>query len=241
MSEYIGEVGKRIAITAKLVNDYTFTSRFGWAEQTNTIYTFEDENGNVYCWKTSGTLGMDQHVLRDGMRDYSYDCVRRGDTFTCKATVKEHSEYRGTKQTVVTRVKVESISHVPTKEELDEQKAKEQVASLADGDFVWRMPYKQYKDHYEDCETVAGSFRRPDHGESTIEVIIRAGRLVPSGVRGKHYSGYQFKTNDDKLVCYRAISEETARRQLLKDFPDGSEWPCVKIFDYRRNAALAWY
>lgn len=26
MSEYIGEVGKRITITAKLVNDYTYTS-----------------------------------------------------------------------------------------------------------------------------------------------------------------------------------------------------------------------
>lgn len=230
MSKYIGEVGKRIKITATLVNDYSFTNTFGWTEQTTTIYTFRDEDGNVYCWKTSGNLGMDKVNDRD---DYYRDFVCRGDTFTCKATIKEHSEYKGTKQTVVTRVKVESISHVPTKEELDEKKAEEQLASLSGNDFIWEMPYKQYKEHYSDCETVAGSFKRDDYRVSTISVIIREGRLVPSGVRGKHYSGYEFKTEDGKRVCFRAVSEETARKQLLKEFPNGKDWECVKIYNYR--------
>lgn len=241
MSEYIGEVGKRITITAKLVNDYTFTRRFGRLEQDTNIYTFEDESGNVFCWKTSGSLGIAGHVVRDGIRDYRYEAVHRGDTFTCKATVKEHSEYKGTKQTVVTRVKVENIVHAPTKEEIDEARAEEQRATLSDGDIVWRMPYKQYKEHYADCETIAGSFFRDEHrGEATIEVIVRKGRLVPSGVRGKHFSGYQFKSDDGGLVCYRAVSEETARRQLIKEHPDGQSWPCVKVFDYIRDAALCW-
>lgn len=230
MSEYIGEVGKRISITATLINDYSFTSYYGRMPQETTIYTFKDKDNNVFCWKTSGSLGMDKTDKRD---NYYREFVRRGDTFTCKATVKEHSEYKGTKQTVLTRIKVESITHIPTKEELEEVKASEQRASLTGNDFIWRMSYKQYKEHYSDCETVAGSFQRDSYKDSSIEVIIREGRLVPSGVRGKHYSGYQFKTNKGTLVCYRAVSEENAKRQLLKEFPNGSDWECVKIFNYR--------
>jgi hypothetical protein len=33
-----------------------------------------------------------------------------GDTIEMRATVKEHGEYKGTKQTVVTRAQVKSIS-----------------------------------------------------------------------------------------------------------------------------------
>ena len=230
MSNHIGEVGKRIELTVTLVREYRFESYFGY-NQTTTIYTMEDADGNILVWKTNGYMWLETVNARG---DIDTDFPRKGDEVTIRATVKEHGEYKGEQQTVLSRVKVTGIVHAPTKAELDAARAKEQLASLADGDFLWRMPYKQYKDHYEDCETVAGSFRR-SHGESTIEVIIRAGRLVPSGVRGKHYSGYQFKTDNNVLVCYRAIREETARRQLLKDFPNGRDWPCVKIFDYRRN------
>lgn len=230
MSKYIGEIGKRISITATLVNDYSFTNYYGRMPQETTIYIFKDEDDNVFCWKTNGSLGIDK---TDKRGDYCREFVRRGDAFTCKATVKEHSEYKGVKQTVVTRLKVGSISHVPTKEVLDEKKAKEQRESLAGNDFIWRMSYKQYKEHYADCETIAGSFQQDSYKDSSIEVIIREGRLVPSGVRGKHFSGYEFKTEDGKRVCFRAVSEETARKQLLKEFPNGSDWECVKIYNYR--------
>ena len=55
------------------------------------VYTFEDENHNKLVWKTQ--KGIDGDVC---------------DFFKVKGTVKEHSEYRGEKQTVLTRCKVEA-------------------------------------------------------------------------------------------------------------------------------------
>ena len=231
MSEYIGEVGKRITVTLKLVNEFEFSKWFGWQEQITTIFKMEDEAGNLLVWKTTGLgLGIDRENERG---DWFFESVRKGDLFTCKATVKEHSEYKGEKQTVLTRVKVVSIDkRMPTKEELEAAKAEEQRASLKGNDFLWTMPYRQYKEHYADCETLAGSFRQEKHDNAEITVIIREGRLVPSGVRGKHFSGYRFKCNDGRygFATYRAVSEENARKQLLKDFPQGADWPCVEIY-----------
>ena len=228
------EIGKRINLTLTLVGEFKFNSYFGYRTIENTVYKMQDEDGNVLVWKTSsGILGID--VLNEQGDMIGFNGVHRNDRFTCKATVKEIGEYKGEPQTVLTRVKVLSIDHAPTKREIDEQKAQEQLDSLGDGDIVWRMPYKQYKEHYSDCETVAGSF---DNGEqyhtrtATIKVIIRAGRLVPSGTRGKFYSGYEFTNGQGGKVVYRAVSEENALRRCEKEFPDES-WKCTKIYNYR--------
>ena len=229
MSQYVGEIGRRIELEVKLIKENSFKSYFGFNEIT-TIYTMEDADGNVFVWKTSSYLKLDTENSRG---DIVADLPRRGDRITLKATVKEHNEYKGTRQTVLIRVKVTAISHA--KAELDAARASEQLASLKEGDVIWRMPYKRYKDHYSDCETIAGSYRdgRTHGGYASIEVIIRAGRLVPSGVRGKHYSGYIFEAENGMKAGYYAISEETARRRLLKDYPESQNWPCVKIYNYR--------
>ena len=84
-SQYIGEEGKRIDVdiaSGKCVTswetDYGFTY----------VYKFTDNLGNVIIWKTSNWLNEDKitHI---------------------RGTVKEHSEYNGVKQTVLTRCKVE--------------------------------------------------------------------------------------------------------------------------------------
>ena len=233
MSEYLGTVGGRMEAAAKLTGVHTFEQYFSWRPTEVTIYTMEDADGNVLVWKTSAVLGMDK-TNPDGT--IWFDGVRKGDTFTFKATVKEHSEYKGTRQTVLTRVKVSSVEHGPTKEERDAAKAEAQKASLQGEDFIWEMPYKQYKEHYSDCETVAGSFRERYDGKAVIEVIIREGRLVPNGTRGRHYKGFQFEAQNIGKTTYYAISEETARRRLLKDFPETSDadWELVHIFVYHR-------
>lgn len=56
------------------------------------IYTFKDEAGNVYVWKTG--------------QEYAWE---RGKQVAGKATVKEHGEYEGTKQTVLTRCAFEVL------------------------------------------------------------------------------------------------------------------------------------
>lgn len=228
MSSYVGEVGKRIVVTATLVGKYEFSTFFGYREQEHTIYTFQDAEGNVYVWKTTSVMGIESV---DEKGNWHFDGVHIRDKFTCKATVKEHSEYKGTPQTVLTRVKVTSIEHTQTKEEFIEKKSKEQLESLCDGDILWNMPYRQYKDHYADCETLAGSYAKPEYEPATITVIIREGRLVPSGVRGGHYSVYEFKNAKSQKVCYKAISEETAYRRVEKEYPNEG-WDLVKIYGY---------
>lgn len=83
-SEYVGEIGQKITVQVKVMKNRAFCSRFGESH----IHTFEDENKNVYVWSTAAK-SLDE-----------------GSTLTLTGTIKDHSEYNGVKQTVLTRCKV---------------------------------------------------------------------------------------------------------------------------------------
>ena len=75
------------------------------------------------------------------------------------------------------------------------------------------MTYSRYKKHYSDCETVRGSY---DKSTKTIAVIIPAGRMKKSGVRGEHFHAYEIYCMDKGRKCYivyRAVSLENALKQ----------------------------
>ena len=160
-----------------------------------------------------------------------YTLPNKGDTVTITASIKGESEYKGEKQTEIQRVKVTDI----TRKEKPE--VKKQDLTLADGDEIRRMPYKQYKEHYSDCETVNGSFFRDEHtGDSFIKVIIRNGRMKASGVRGEHFSGYEIEWIEDgkRHVCsFRAVNEDNALKQARKAFPNGTDFNCIKVYFHR--------
>lgn len=234
MAHY-GEIGKRVTLTLKLVGEYEYATHFNWVTTTHYIYTFLDDAENCFVWKTTSyLLGIESTNERG---DWAFDRMQKRDTAVIKATIKAHSEYNGTEQTELARVKVISIDHaepLPTKEELDAKRREEQMASLLEGDFLWEMPYTQYKAHYSDCETIAGSYKGGDirtHERPRITVIIREGRLVPSGTRGKRYMSYFFETEPEQKVAYYAVSEETARRRFEKDYPQYKGNECVEILD----------
>lgn len=234
MSEYIGAVGQKVSAEVTLTNEFEYTNPY--YRTTTYTYIMQDAEGNVLIWKTTSTLMIDYVNAKGHHRN---DVIRKGDTMRIEGKVKEHSEYKGTKQTVLTRCKFSLIAHKPDEVAL---KREQQMQSLAEGDEIWEMPYKQYKEHYSDCETVSGSFN--DHGGkdvSTIKVIIRAGRLKKSGVRGQHYKGFEFTTDTGSKVCYRAISEETARKRMKKEFPGNNTeaWECTKIYSYQ-NVHRIW-
>lgn len=218
MSKYIGTVGQKISAEVKLTNIYEYTDyKFSYYGTTHYIYTMQDAEENVLVWKTTSYMN-----IQEG-EEFWY-LPKKGDTLTIKGTVKEHSEYKGTKQTVLTRCRyslVEKAPVPPTKEELEAKKCEEQFASIKGKDFIWEMPYKQYKEHYSDCETVAGSYECDRHGNKTIKVIIREGRLKNSGVRGEHFHTYQLYLTDDKgkegYGTYRAVCFENAVKQHLKE------------------------
>lgn len=83
-SNFVGSVGQKITIltaTAKLVTSWD--GYYG----TTFLYKFTDLKGNVYVWRSSKYIEVQ-------------------DRMTVKGSVKEHSEYDGVKQTVITRCAV---------------------------------------------------------------------------------------------------------------------------------------
>lgn len=101
VSEHVGKVGERIEIKVPVVNGfayrvlYTKSYSVGW-NRTSYVDVLElrDADGNVYKWSASSHWEID-NAIADGAKE-----------IVIKATVKEHSEYRGVKQTVIQRAKV---------------------------------------------------------------------------------------------------------------------------------------
>lgn len=87
-SEYIGQEGEKVDLEVTHVHTGSFDSHFGYMERTTWVHTFKDAAGNILVWKTGSCSGFDSDKLR------------------IKGTIKEHSEYKGVKQTVLTRCKI---------------------------------------------------------------------------------------------------------------------------------------
>lgn len=236
-----------IEVTMKSIYSFSKPAYGGYHDETRYIYTMEDANGKQYVWKTTAYMGYevaDEHgwITREN-GTFRFDAINRGDVVKIAATVKGESEYKGTPQTELTRVRViERTFRAKTWEEIQEErqtekeaKKREQLESIGENDFVWTMPYKQYKEHYADCETVIDSFKKSVRHPATISVIIREGRLKASGVRGEHYRGYEFTFEENGKECritYRAVKEENAIRRLQKEFPDATNIQPGKIYRY---------
>ena len=80
--DFVGEVGKRVEVkVAEAVVVTSWPTQYGVTR----IWKITDQSGNVFTWKTSGWI--------------------ESDTKTIKGTVKTHTEYRGERQTELTRCK----------------------------------------------------------------------------------------------------------------------------------------
>lgn len=84
-SKYIGEVKERITCTLKSAKVLT-----AWENQWGTtfLYEFVTEDGDILIWKTSKCLSDEEEIT------------------TITGTVKAHNEFRGIKQTELTRCKI---------------------------------------------------------------------------------------------------------------------------------------
>lgn len=87
VSEWQGKVGERITRTLKMTRYFGFDTQYSYYGEVQYIAILEDEDGNQYKWST-------QHLW-----------LEENKFVTVKGTVKDHSEYKGVKQTVLTRVK----------------------------------------------------------------------------------------------------------------------------------------
>lgn len=240
---HIGEIGKRITIRATFKKSFEYVDyKFSYYGTTHFIHTFEDSDGNIIVWKSTNSVDYINDGSENPNRKGDVEFIPTGSIVDLTGTVKEHGIYKDTEQTVVTRCKFKLVERAKTEAEIRQEKMEAQKASIGENDFVWEMPYRQYKEHYSDCETVIGSFDRHEdsrgnpHGDPTIKVIIREGRLKNSGVRGQHFYGFSYAPSSDceSGITYRAVCEENARKRFLKDHPDRENWVLVRIYDYRK-------
>lgn len=93
-SQHVGTVGERSFFTLTLVSVKTIESSFG----TSYLHSFVDADGNRVKWFSS--------AKSLAMPDGSSAALVEGQTITLKATVKKHDEYRGIRETVLTRGEV---------------------------------------------------------------------------------------------------------------------------------------
>lgn len=90
-SQWQGEEGKRDTFRLKVTGLYVSDGAYGETY----IYRFRDGAGNVFVWYASA-----RQYNGDG------DSIGTGDDVTITATIKKHDEYKGVKQTVITRGKI---------------------------------------------------------------------------------------------------------------------------------------
>ena len=84
-SQFIGAVGDKVTLTITVEHIIVLRSEF---YGNNYITIARDEQGNAITYKGKTNIGL------------------KGETTTIKASVKEHSEYKGVKQTAVQRPKI---------------------------------------------------------------------------------------------------------------------------------------
>ena len=94
-SNYVGNVGERIDIEVYLVRRFAFESYYGMQQ----LYIFKDEENNLYKWKTSKYI-VDSKGQSIEMNE---------NKLFIKGTIKAHEEYKGAKQTELTRCKILEI------------------------------------------------------------------------------------------------------------------------------------
>lgn len=96
-SNYIGEVGDKLnlIVTLEKIVSYERTSYTGWGTEMARIYKFRDESGNILIWNTG-----------------SWQEIGEGTKVHLTGKIKEHNEYKGEMQTVLTRCRINFLEPV---------------------------------------------------------------------------------------------------------------------------------
>jgi hypothetical protein len=143
--EYVGSIGDTIETTVKLISIYQ--SEFCYSaynSNTTYIYTFIDSQANIYTWSTS------KQLKEEG--------VFKGYELKIKGKIKDHKEYRGQKQTVLTRCKVSPYNdldwHITNLDQAEDlQKMYDDILYFIE----WGLTQK-IKD-YEDSEKIRKEYK----------------------------------------------------------------------------------
>lgn len=104
-SEFIGKIKERRNFELTYISTNCFDSHYG----VTFLHKFQDTDGNQFIWFASNDLG---YVIQEAKNYSDFDFgmdIPVKTKFFIKGTVKEHKEYQGVKQTVLTRCKALQI------------------------------------------------------------------------------------------------------------------------------------
>ena len=100
--EYYGAVGDKFELTLTFDKSFCFEGAYGFTY----IHLFYDDEGHQFKWSSSnGTYKVEYDKTAD-FGGIEYCEFEIGHKYLMKGTVKAHNEYKGVKQTVITRCKV---------------------------------------------------------------------------------------------------------------------------------------
>lgn len=110
-SSYLGEEGKKLETEATLKGGYEYESSYGYHSKTTLVAIFEDLNGNKLVWRTQTAFALPNggYAFWDKAQN-DYMPIQQNQKVRISGTVKSHSEYRGERQTELTRAKVSLAS-----------------------------------------------------------------------------------------------------------------------------------
>lgn len=91
VSTYIGNIGDKFNDSVTYIASYSYQSHFGYGY----FHIFRDDNGNILKWSTGSCVGLN-----------------KGDKVLLHGRIKGHEEYRGEKQTSLTRCKVTKLAEI---------------------------------------------------------------------------------------------------------------------------------
>lgn len=116
--EYFGEVGAKFEKELMFEREIGFEGYYGYTY----FLFFRDEVGHVFKWSTANATYQAYSTKSNlnGFCDYEI-----GEKYLIKGSIKAHEEYKGIKQTVITRCKVlkdHYESHIFSKKEIDAHK-----------------------------------------------------------------------------------------------------------------------
>jgi len=110
-SNYVGNIKESITVDVNIAKIIELDGKWGITY----MHIMFDDDGNQFVWFGSTQLNKlipaeweNHHVFKKG-KYYRYDWPDQGDKVNITATVKQHKEYNGTKQTVLTRCKLNDI------------------------------------------------------------------------------------------------------------------------------------
>lgn len=141
-SQFVGQVKDRITVVPEDIKVIaTFENSYGYYSSTTTRYKITGEDGNVYMWDCSTYVEEDKEVE------------------SIVGTVKKHDEFRGVKQTWLTRCKIKYVEDSKHGDASDDvQKAldvfydevEDRCTSATEGDYSpsspWDAPGMSIKD-----------------------------------------------------------------------------------------------